>query len=112
MNSRLYLARDQSFVAAEITWLPIEYPPSSRICAPVTCAEAEEERNSAIPARSCGIPTRPTKLSECVFPICSEGGNLPVGCLATISSPFWAKPNAVIRDGKTLWMGIVKSGWE
>lgn len=50
-----------------MTWFPIEYPPSRRICAPVTCAEAEEERNSAIPARSCGTPTRPTKLSACDF---------------------------------------------
>ena len=67
MNSCSYVAPNHSFVAGDIIQLPIEHPPSSRICTPVTCAEAEEERNNMIPARSCGTPTSPSKLSAYIF---------------------------------------------
>ena len=110
MNSCSYIAPNHSFIAGDIIRLPIEHPPSSRIWAPVMCTEAEEERNNMFPARSCGTPTRPSKLSAYVFDL--QWKKLPVSCLAVILSPFWAKPNAVMRDGKTLWMGIVKPGWE
>ena len=71
-------ARDHSVVAGGIIRLPIEYPPSSRICAPATCAEAEEGRNNVIPARSCVTPTR--------FQFAMQG--ITCFCLAVISSPF------------------------
>ena len=67
MNSCSYVAPNHSFVAGDIIRLLIKHPPSSRICTPVTCTEAEEERNNMIPARSCGTPACPSKLSVYVF---------------------------------------------
>lgn len=53
-------------VIADVTYLA---PPSSKVCVPVTWADAGDERNSAIPATSCGIPKRPEETIQIVLRI-------------------------------------------
>lgn len=42
-------------------WRVKREPPSSKMCEPVMCADAGDERNSARPAMSDGTPMRPEK---------------------------------------------------
>jgi len=48
-----------NFVEGDACWVFRVQPPSRMTWAPVTCAEAAEDRKRATPARSRGIPVRP-----------------------------------------------------
>jgi len=45
-------------------WFLKREPPSRRICEPVICDEAGEDRNKASPAMSDGAPKRPVGRKE------------------------------------------------